>query len=86
MKIKILKTCRFAFEPWIGVISFNKDVVYDVSDERASRLIATGYAVEFGRPVEEKAQPQDENKAIDLTKVENKTLNNKKRGRPPKVR
>lgn len=86
MKVKILKSGKWAFKPDLPIVEFHKDVIYDVIDEsQAKRLLETGYAMKIEENSEIKKQPEGENKAIDLTKVENKTLTlGKSKSRPRK--
>lgn len=88
MKVKITKTVKWSFDPSKSIEWFEKNKVYDLEEHKALRLLETGYALkETGCAIkteQKMQQPVPENKAIDLTKVENKAFTGKKRGRKKK--
>jgi hypothetical protein len=85
MKIKALKDFKYSFYPSEPHVCGKKDEVIEIDEKRANVLIDVKYAIEaIIKPEQKMQQSAPENKAIDLTKVENKTFTVKKRGRPKK--
>jgi len=90
MKIKALKDFKYSFSPSLPHVCGKKDEIIEIDEKKAKVLINVKYATLAPVAVvvepEQKMQPEPENKAVDLTKVENKTFTDtgKKRGRKKK--
>jgi hypothetical protein len=89
MKIKALKDFKYSFSPSMPHVCGKKDEIIELPEKKAETLINVKYATSIIQETiksEQKMQPQAENKAIDLTNVENKDFapTPKKRGRPKK--
>jgi hypothetical protein len=77
MKIKIIKDCKWSFNPSMAPSVFVKDQICDLSIDDANKLIEANYAHTI---LEGKKQDVPENKMLDISSEENKEA--KKRGRP----
>jgi len=72
---KVLKTCRFAFEPWEKQLSLTKDEVIDLPETKAALLLQHGVIEIIKEEVieaENKMLEPDEDKSIKLTYKKNK--------------
>lgn len=77
MRVKILKGGKWSFRPDLPIEEVKENNVCDMDDFKAKRLIECKCAEEIdeSKQTEAKKQSEGENKAIDTTKMENKTLN-----------
>jgi len=71
---KVLKTCRFAFEPWEKQLSLIKDETIDLPETKAALLLHHGIIKEDVIEAETKMLEPDEDKSIKLTYKKNKRV------------
>jgi len=71
---KVLKTCRFAFEPWEKQLSLIKDETIDLPETKAALLLQYGVIKEDVTKAENKMLEPDEDKSIKLTYKKNKRV------------
>ena len=75
MKIRMLKSCTFAFEPWNPVGVFESNEIYDLPSNNAHLLIDNGYAEKYEEKRQEKLnKPETENKMFNVKHKEDKSI------------
>lgn len=68
MKIKVLKDCNWSFHPAEKVITFKQDVIYDIADDKAVRMIDKKYAKKFKAEKSEAVNVEEAKTAEEVAK------------------